>query len=163
MLDSIVEPGFKNFDEVKDKIERDIKSQKSKDAALEEANNLLIKLSSEGSTIEKLIDENKNIDGFIGETKTLAQGFTSLGRSDYVNGALLNAAPGDLLGPLQTNRGQAIINLIDKADFDSTEFELQKENLRDAIFSRKQNQFFQSWIDDLKNNAEIIDNRKYYF
>jgi len=163
MLDSIVEPGFKNFDEVKDKIERDIKSQKSKDAALEEANNLLIKLSSEGSTIEKLIDENKNIDGFIGETKTLAQGFTSLGRSDYVNGALLNATPGDLLGPLQTNRGQAIINLIDKADFDSTEFELQKENLRDAIFNRKQNQFFQSWIDDLKNNAEIIDNRKYYF
>ena len=113
--------------------------------------------------ISELIEEEKRLEGFGKESKTLAQGFKYIGRSNYVNGALLNAKLGDLMGPLETNRGQAIIELIEVEEFDSTEFATQKEQIRNSIYARKQSQFFQAWIEELKTKAEIIDNRKYYF
>ena len=111
----------------------------------------------------KLIENERDLDGFKNESKTLLQGFSTIGRSHFLNGALLNAEPGDILGPLETNRGQAIVQLLEIEDFDSTKFENQKVQLRDLIFSRKQGQLFQAWIDELKKDSDIIDNRKYYF
>ena len=84
------------------------------------------------------------------ESKTLAEGFPSVGKSDQINGALLNASPGDLIGPLKTNRGYAILQLIDHEEFDSSAFSNQVSQIRNTIYNRKQNQFFQSWIDNLK-------------
>ena len=162
-LDSVIESGIKNFEVVKTQIENKLKREKTKQATLEEANNLLIKLSSKDMSISELIEEEKKLEGFGKESKTLAQGFKYIGRSNYVNGALLNAKLGDLMGPLETNRGQAIIELIEVEEFDSTEFATQKEQIRNSIYARKQSQFFQAWIEELKTKAEIIDNRKYYF
>ena len=162
-LDGITKPGFKNFDEVKSSIERDLKGEKSKKSAREEANNILIKLTSEGSVLEKIIDQSNDVDGFKNESKTLKEGFPSIGKSDQINGALLNASPGDIIGPLKTNRGYAIVQLIDREEFDSLAFGNQVSKIRNTIYNRKQNQFFQSWIDNLKNDAIITDNRRYYF
>ena len=162
-LDDITKPGFKSLEEVRSSIERDLKGEKSRESAREEANNILIKLTSEGSVLEKIIDQGNGIDGFKKESKTLAEGFPSVGKSDQINGALLNASPGDLIGPLKTNRGYAILQLIDHEEFDSSAFSNQVSQIRNTIYNRKQNQFFQSWIDNLKNDAKIIDNRRYYF
>ena len=162
-LDSIVSPGFKPLEEVVAQITSSLTTAKVKTGTLEEANKLLIKLSSRNMTLEELVEEENDLDGFKNESKTLFQGFTSIGRSNHVNGALLQAEPGEILGPLETNRGHAIIQLIEVADFDSTEFEAQKELLRKNIFNRKQGQYFQAWLDGLKDKADIIDNRKYYY
>ena len=162
-LDSIVSPGFKPLEEVVAQITSSLTTAKVKTGTLEEANKLLIKLSSRNMTLEELIEEENDLDGFKNESKTLFQGFTSIGRSNHVNGALLQAEPGEILGPLETNRGHAIIQLIEVADFDSTEFEAQKELLRTTIFNRKQGRYFQAWLDGLKDKADIIDNRKYYY
>lgn len=162
-IDSITNPGFKTLSEVKSQIATKLDREKIKASTLLEANDLLIKLTTKGSDLKYLIENEKELDGFKNESKTLLQGFTSIGRSFFVNGALLNAKKGDILGPLETNRGQAIIELIEVEKFDSTKFETQKAQLRDLIFSRKQGQLFQAWIDGLKEEAEIIDNRKYYF
>ena len=162
-LDSINPPGVKTFQEVRTQLNRIMDKEKVKTATLEKANNLLIKLSSKGIGLKELIENERDLDGFKNEAKTLLQGFSTIGRSHFLNGALLNAEPGDILGPLETNRGQAIVQLLEIEDFDSTKFENQKVQLRDLIFSRKQGQLFQTWIDGLKKDSDIIDNRKYYF
>ena len=162
-LDSINPPGIKTFQEVRIQLNRLMDKEKVKTATLEKANNLLIKLSSKGIGLKELIENERDLDGFKNESKTLLQGFSTIGRSHFLNGALLNAEPGDILGPLETNRGQAIVQLLEIEDFDSTKFENQKVQLRDLIFSRKQGQLFQAWIDELKKDSDIIDNRKYYF
>ena len=162
-LDSVTPPGVKTFEEVRSQITRKVDKEKTTNATLEEANNLLIILSSKGIDLKELIEGEKNLDGFKNESKTLLQGFTTIGRNHYLNGALLSAEPGDILGPLETNRGQAIVQLLEIEEFDSTKFESQRLQLRDLIFSRKQGQLFQAWIEGLKEDAEIIDNRKYYF
>ena len=122
-----------------------------------------MKISSQELGLNSVIDSDDELDGIKDEVKTLSQGFTSIGRSNFVTGALLAADPGDILGPIETGRGHAILELKKVTAFDSTEFEVQKESLRKTIFNRKQNQYFQAWLDDLKTNADIVDNRNFYF
>ena len=120
-----------------------------------------IEVIEAGGRIERetrLFDEIKN------ETKTLTQGFSSISRSNFVVGALMFAKPKEgILGPLETTRGHALIELVDVSSFDSTEFEVQKGTLKKNLFSRKQSQLFQTWLTELKSKADIVDNRKFYF
>ena len=162
-IDSIIPPGYKQVTEVESGIKNLIIQEKIERYVLEEINSLLIKLSSSGITIDELIKNEKGHENFINETKTLSQGFSSIGKSNFLNGAVLNSVKGDILGPIKTTRGMALVKLIDIEDYDSTKFLSQKDELRNMLYSRKQNQFFKAWIDDLKSKADIIDNRKYYF
>ena len=162
-LDAITPPGIKPYEEVEAQLKGKLKKEKVMDATLERANNLLVKIAGDAVNLNQLIDTDSELDGIKDESKTLVQGFTSIGRSNYVTGALLAAEPGEILGPLETGRGHAIIEIMDISQFDSTEYETQKESLQATIFNRKQKQYFQAWLDNLKNNAEIVDNRKFYF
>ena len=162
-LDTIIAPGFKSYEEVQTQIKNTLKKTKVMAATLNEANKLLLTISEKNIKLDDAIDDDLELDAVKNESKQLIQGFTSIGRSNYVTGALLAAKPGEVLGPLETSRGHAIIELKEISAFDSTEYGVQKESLRKTIFNQKQNQFFQAWLDDLKESAEIIDNRKFYF
>jgi len=162
-LDTIIAPGFKSYEEVQAQIKSTLKKTKVMAATLDEANKLLLSISGNDMKLDDAIDDDSELDAVKNESKQLVQGFTSIGRSNYVTGALLAAKPGEILGPLETARGHAIIELKEISVFDSTEYEVQKESIRKTIFNQKQNQFFQAWLDDLKEDAEIVDNRKFYF
>jgi len=162
-LDTIIAPGFKSYEEVQAQLKGTLKKTKVMAATLDEANKLLLTISGKDMKLDDAIDDDSELDAVKNESKQLVQGFTSIGRSNYVTGALLAAKPGEILGPLETGRGHAIIELKEISAFDSTEYEVQKESLRKTIFNQKQNQFFQAWLDDLKENAEIVDNRNFYF
>ena len=149
-IDSINPPGIKFFEEVKSQISRKLDQEKTKQATLEEANNLLIKLSSSGSTLGDFIKSEKLKDSFENETKTLSQGFTSIGISHFINGELMNSSPGKVLGPFETNRGHAIVELVSMEELDTIKLEDQQSQIRDILFSRKQSQLFQEWINGLK-------------
>ncbi|MFL3006138.1 MAG: peptidylprolyl isomerase [Candidatus Neomarinimicrobiota bacterium] len=162
-LDSIIPKGFKAIDEVEAQIMTKIKNEKAKMATLDETNKLLIDISSGAKDLSDLIKSEKGLDGFIKETKKLSQGFTSIGRSNYVTGAVSVAPIGKIIGPIETNQGYAILQVHSKSDFDSTAFAGQKDQIQKNLFSKKQNQYFQAWISNLKDKAEIIDNRNFYF
>ena len=162
-LDTIISPGFKSYEEVQAQIKSTLKKTKVMAVTLDQANKLLLTISGKDIKLDDAIDEDSELDAIKNESKQLVQGFTSIGRSNYVTGALLAAKPGEILGPLETGRGHAIIELKEISVFDSTEYGVQKESLRKTIFNQKQNQFFQAWLDDLKEDAEIVDNRKFYF
>ncbi|SVA69403.1 uncharacterized protein METZ01_LOCUS122257 [marine metagenome] len=162
-IDSIIAPGIAAFDEVKDQLSSKVKQSKEKKFSRDKADALLVEVTSEEKALQTVMDGNKSLDGVRNESKNLLEGFTSIGRSNFVVGALLNANEGDLLGPLGTNLGWALIKVKTIETIDSTEYEIQKDQLRKNLFNREQNQVFQSWLDNLKSEAEIIDNRKYYF
>ena len=162
-LDSIIPPGIAPFKEVKSKLRKRIIKRKEKSATLDIANSILVDITAKNNSLSNFANNDLEIDEIKNETKTLNQGFSSINRSNYIVGSLLSANPGDLLGPIETSRGHALVELVDISVMDSTEFEVQKETLKKNIFSRKQSQFFQSWLDDLKSKANIIDNRKFYY
>ena len=163
VLDSIIPEGIKAINDVESQIIAIIKNEKAKIATLEETNKLLIDISSGEKNLSDLVKSQKGLDGVIKETKKLSQGFSSIGRSNYVTGAVSSAPIGKIIGPVETNQGYAILQVHEKSDFDSTAFIAQKDQIGKNLFSKRQSQFFQAWISNLKDKAEIIDNRNFYF
>ena len=68
-----------------------------------------------------------------------------------------------MLGPIQTSRGHTIIHFLEAADIDSSQFEIQKVGIKNSLVNQKQNRAFNDWLDHQKSEAEIVDNRNYYF
>ena len=161
-LDSILPEGTKSFEEVQNQIKNSINQERQFAQAEILAGNLRKELEN-GSTFQQLKDNYENIDLISGDTKLLIRSFQSLGKSNYLVGALSKAKKGDLIGPLKTPRGYGIVNIVDISPIDSTDFEMKRDVIYDNLSNQKRNSNFQSWYDDLLDNAKIIDNRKYYF
>ena len=115
------------------------------------------------SIIQQLKDNNQNIDLITGDSKLLIRSFQSLGKSNYLVGALSNASKGDLIGPLKTPRGYGLVSIVDISPIDSSDFEMKRDVIYNNLANQKRNSNFQSWYQDLLDRAKIIDNRKYYF
>ena len=161
-LDSILPEGTKSFEEVENQIKNSINQERQFTQAEMLAGKLRNELEN-GSSFQQLKDNYENIDLISGDTKLLIRSFQSLGKSNYLVGALSKAKKGDLIGPLKTPRGYGVVNIVDISPIDSTDFEMKRDVIYDNLSNQKRNSNFQSWYDDLLDNAKIIDNRKYYF
>ena len=162
-VDSLIEEGHKSFESVKTQLVNKVRRKKQKEASRDIIDELVIDLNANEKTLSSIIESQKRFDNVKDESKTITEGFTSIGRSNFVTGALLRSSKNDLLGPLETNRGWALIHIKEIASIDSAEYEVQRESLKGSLRTKKQNQHLQAWLDELKNNAEIIDNRNYFY
>ena len=162
-VDSLIKEGHKSFESVKTQLVNKVRRKKQKEASRDLIDELVIDLNANEKTLSSIIENQKRFDNIKDESKTISEGFTSIGRSNFVTGALLRSSKNDLLGPLETNRGWAIIHIKEIAALDSTEYEVQRESLKGTLTTKKQNQHLQVWLDELKDNAEIIDNRNYFY
>ena len=161
-LDSISPPGVKPFDEVKIRITRDLTNKITKEKT-EVLTQTLMEHINNGMTIDELEDQYENLERVKSDSKTLNRSFESIGKSNHIVGALLDALPGDILGPLQTSRGHAIIQVIEIAELDTNQFKIQRDGIRLSIVNQKQNRAFSEWLDHQKAEAEILDNRNFHF
>lgn len=162
VLDSIIPAGYASFEEVQATLKRDLTRERTLAMAKIRAEEYYERVKN-GESINAILEENPNLEKAVNDTKKLSRGFTSIGRSNYVIGALLEAEPGDIIGPVETARGAAIIELVAVSDFDSTEYQIKHDTIAQDLLTKKQNLVFTNWYENLKANAEIIDNRKYYF
>ena len=161
-LDSVLTEGRKSFEEVQNQIQNSINQERQFSQAKKLAEELREELGK-GSTFQQLKDNFENIDLITGDKKLLIRSFQSLGKSNYFVGALASAKKGDIIGPLKTPRGYGIVNIVDISPIDSSDFEMKRDVIYDNLSSQKRNTNFQSWYQDLLDEAKIIDNRKYYF
>ena len=162
-VDSLIEEGHKSFESVKTQLVNKVRRKKQKEASRDIIDELVIDLNANEKTLSSIIESQKRFDNVKDESKTITEGFTSIGRSNFVTGAPLRSSKNDLLGPLETNRGWALIHIKEIASIDSAEYEVQRESLKGSLRTKKQNQHLQAWLDELKDNAEIIDNRNYFY
>ena len=162
-VDSLIDKGHKSFESVKTQLVNKVRRTKQKSASRDIIDEIIIDLNANEKTLSSFIESQKRFDTIKDESKTITEGFTSIGKSNFVTGALLRSSENDLLGPLETNRGWALIHVKEIAPLDSTEYEVQRELLRGTLKTKKQNQHLQAWLDELKDNAEIIDNRSYFY
>jgi parvulin-like peptidyl-prolyl isomerase len=162
-VDSTIKSGFTDFTTVKNQLINKVKRQKQKTISRDMIDELVIDLNASDQSLQTMMEKQKRYDNIEDESKTISEGFTSIGQGNFVTGALLNAAKNDLIGPVETNRGWALIHVKNISERDSTEYEVQKDALKNSIAARKQNQNLQAWLNNLKDSAEIIDNRNYFY
>ena len=161
-LDSILPEGTRSFEEVEGQIKNSLNQDRRLAAAKVLAEQLRVQFD-QGSTFQKIKDNNDNVDLVSGDTKLLNRSFNSFGRSNFLVGALLNAYAGDVIGPINTTRGYGIVKVIDVSAIDSSDFEIKRDVIYKNIRSQRQTENFQNWYQDLLGQAKIVDNRKFYF
>ena len=161
-LDSILLEGTHSFEEVEGQIKNSMNQDRRLEATKVLAEQLLDQFD-QGATFQEIKDNNDNVDLVSGETKLLTRSFNSFGRSNFLVGALLKARAGDVIGPIRTTRGHGIVKVVDISGIDSSDFEIKRDVIYKNIYSQRQSESFQNWYQDLLDQAEIVDNRKFYF
>ena len=161
-LDSITPAGVEDFDNVKDKIYRDLISENEFDATNLYAEEIKTEILN-GSSFKSIKEENNRLELVPSDKKSLNSSFISLGRSEQLVGALINSKKGDIVGPVKTARGHGIVKVMEIEKFDSTNWVSTKTNIRTDLANKKEREVYSDWMQSLKDEAEIIDNRKFHF
>ncbi len=162
VFESMTPAGTSPLENVEDQLKQDIK----KDKVINATNTIAVDLRNQinnGTTFDDIVAQEKGYEIITDETKRLNRGFTSIGLSNFVTGALLTAKNGAVLGPLKTGRGYTIIFVKEVADIDAEDYEIRKDILKDNLVINKQNQVFENWLKQLIDEADIEDFRKYHF
>ena len=116
-----------------------------------------------GSSFESFKESNSRLELIPSDKKNLNSSFISLGRSDQLVGALLSSKIGDILGPIKTSRGHGVVKVLEIEKLDSTNWSNSIESLRAELINRKEREAYSEWMKDLRDEANIIDNRKFHF
>ena len=161
-LDSITPAGVEDFDNVKDKIYRDLISENEFDATNLYAEEIKTEILN-GSSFKSIKKDNNRLELVPSDKKSLNSSFISLGRSEQLVGALMNSKKDDILGPIKTARGHGIVKVMEIEKFDSTNWVSSKTNIRTDLANKKEREVYSDWMQSLKDEAEIIDNRKFHF
>ncbi|MDP6533457.1 MAG: peptidylprolyl isomerase [Candidatus Marinimicrobia bacterium] len=164
MLDSVVEAGRIPISDVNERLANRLRKSKASDLAEALAYEIRARIDG-GESINDLIEEyeTEKVQRVEKQTKKLNENLFTVGRSNFVNGALMSAKEGDFLGPLKTGHGYAVLRALGSSKVDSADYRLKEDAIFRQIYFEKQNSLYPQWIQSARENAEIVDNRKYYF
>lgn len=156
-VDSLVEGGIPKLDAVKDEVRARISRQKKLDILMNDARALASAAAS--STLEQAAAA-KNLEvqqtGMFTRT-TPAQG---LGRLNQAIGAAFALPVGSVSAPVRTDDGVFVLRVDRRIQADRAEFEAQKTTLRGQQLNAYRQQRLQEFLDNLREVADIDDNRK---
>ncbi|MCF7905087.1 MAG: hypothetical protein K9M49_08025, partial [Candidatus Marinimicrobia bacterium] len=67
--------------------------------------------------------------------------------------------PGETSAVFSIPQGAVVVRLKAKSDFDQATFEAQYDDIFQTLTSNRQNEVWNEYIQSLRENAEIVDNR----
>lgn len=163
LLIEIKEAGSRPFEEVKNIINSRLKADKRKEEARNFAGMIQTDVDNKKG-LEKIAENDSS--GIVKYDSTAAFTIKSsppgLGLHHLFNATAFSLKKDQISEMVETNRGLYWQELLEKTTFDSTQFNFQKEQLRQQLLVRKRNQVFADWYDYLKENADIEDNREFF-
>ena len=115
-------------------------------------------LETEKNLLQKS-KENEYFEYIAKDTSVLNRSFKSIGKSNFVVGALMNSKIGDFIGPLPTLRGQTFIKVLNKSQINQRDFDEMKDSIKFSLLINRQNIMWDNWIQSLKDNSNIEDFR----
>jgi peptidyl-prolyl cis-trans isomerase D len=161
MVSEVVKEGIKPFDEVENMIKplviNEIKYRKAKELA-EKIKGKIGNDLNKVANIDVRVKVNKT-DKF-----TSAAGYIpSIGR-DF---AFIEKAKvlelNKISEPVKGIRGYYLMKVVERNDFDSSSYAIQRNTIRDRLLNEKKNAYFNQWITKAKKDADIVDNRHLFF
>lgn len=157
-LDKVEKETILSFEDVKDDIKNKFLSDFKKNHIKMLADS--IKDDNQGvMNLAEIYQNNQKLE-YVAETNSALIGsFESVGKSNFIVGALTNANKGDIIGPLPTLRGQAFLKVVDIADVVMNDFEEKKDSIKFSLLIDRQNAIWGNWLQALRENAELKDYR----
>ena len=157
-LDKVDKETVISFEDAKEDLKNEFLSEFKKNHIKTLAES--IKDDNQGEmNLSEIYQENENLE-YVAETNSALIGsFESIGKSNFIVGALADAKEGDILGPLPTLRGQAFLRVIDISDVVMIDFEEKKDSIKFSLLIDRQNAIWGNWLQALRDNADLEDYR----
>lgn len=159
-VSEVKESRTKPFDEVKDQLKPNV---------LREEKFKLAKLLTEGfiTQINGDLKKVNEIDARINVKKTgrfnTEGSIPGIGKSYPFILTSMNLTPNEISGPVKINTGYCLIKVLSRTEFDSTAFSMQSTTLRNNLLQQKKQVVVSQWLTNLKDKAEIKDNRYIFY
>ena len=155
-LDKIKDKTVKSLDDVREELTLKFENELTKEQIKSLAESLGINSNTDLSNVAEL---NENFEYVNSVTSKLNGSFQSIGKSNYVVGALKNANIGDLLGPLPTIRGEAFVKVLNIGLVNEADFDEKKQAIKESLIISRQNSMWSNWLQALKEESDIEDYR----
>ena len=157
-LDRIEEETVLSFENVKEDLKNEFLSEFKKNHLKTLAQSIKEENQNE-MNFSEIYKNNQNLEYVAEANSALIGSFESIGKSNFIVGALSNAKEGDIIGPLPTIRGEAFVRVIDIADVVMSDFEEKKDAIKFSLLIDRQNAIWGNWLQSLRDNADLKDYR----
>ncbi|MFH1197181.1 MAG: peptidylprolyl isomerase [bacterium] len=159
-LAEVIEAGVKPFEEVKDGIRPAVVKEKKLEKSIQIVNDLNKRINGDFSKAkyffrDAVVDTAKEF--------TIIGNVPGIGNDPAFSQFCSTAEVGKISKPFKGQRGSYIVKLVNKTQFDNNAFELQKNSLRDRLLQQKRQQLFTQWLQKVKEESDIVDNRYLFF
>jgi len=148
------------FDKVKDKVEKQAKINKAKQEAQSKFEELKKNLQSEPDF--KKAAESLSIKVESPESFSQNGTIPIIGKDIKIASKLFSMNKGDVSDIIPYENGLAIFKIVEKQEYNDEDFQKKKNELKKQIIDRKQWQFYNAFINNIKANyaSQIIRNEK---
>ena len=157
-LDKVSKETVLSFEDVKEDLKNEFLSDFKKNHIKTLAESIKDNYKGEMDLLA-ISKNNENLEYVAEANSALIGSFESIGKSNFIVGALANAKEGDIIGPLPTLRGQAFLKVIDIADVVVSDFEEKKDAIKFSLLIDRQNAIWSNWLQALRDNADLKDYR----
>lgn len=154
-LDSVNKPSTIPFDQLQDELKNELLIEKKRRLL----DDLAKSISSNEMNFAQLKNQNDTFEYIEEDSGTLIGSFESIGKSNYLVGALSNAKQGDLVGPIRTIRGNAFVKVKSIGEINEADFEEKKDSIKFSLLIDRQNYLWGHWLQALRDESDLEDYR----
>jgi parvulin-like peptidyl-prolyl isomerase len=159
-ITEVIPEGVESFEESKTKVRQlfsvEKKYNKTHDLAVEV-------MKKTGNDINKVSEIDSRIQvGTTGRFNSTTS-IPTIGKDNAFIQTALSLNKGETSEPFRGLRGNYVIYLTEKTDFDSTTYKNQSSLIRNNLIQEKQNAALNLWLTELREKADIEDNRYMFF
>ena len=152
--------GYRPLDELKIELEQKILTEKRFESAKNHATELIKKINGDINKINTF-DPRITINSS-GKFNTQTS-IPNVGRDNAFIRTALSMQPNQLSEPVKGLRGYYVIYVTEITPFDSSQYNLQSNTIKNSILQEKKNSLLGVWMNELKEKAEIVDNRHLFY
>lgn len=153
--------GYSSFEEIKTTVLPPVvKIQKKLDLVKLQAQDLRSKVSVD---LNSLKNAEPQLSILFADTVTISAPSPAIGSDFDFNNIVFKMQNGQVSDPIRTSRGYYIVQMKSISKFDQARFQQDYDNIRNAMITQKKQTIVQDWITELKEKAEIVDNRDIFF
>lgn len=154
--------GFKKFEEVKNLVRIKVLEEKRFEKAMAIAKEIRSRIGDNGDKqIAKTIWPQARVDSTTEFTTTGS--IPSLGLEYAFSEYAIKGELNKWSQPVKGVTGVYLINVRYRTKFDPSTYEIQKSAIRKELIQNKKNSYLNLWIEALKKEADIVDNRYLFY
>jgi peptidyl-prolyl cis-trans isomerase D len=151
--------GYRPLDEVLEQILPQVVYERQ----MQKTFDIARKKAGTGKSLQQIADGDANLNITTPPPFKLQNGIPNIGPDQAFIGRIVNMDAGKTTAPFRGLRGIYVARLDGKSQFDETAYKVKKDELRKQQLSTLQNEFVQSWIEQKRDEIDIVDNRHKFF